>query len=37
MNELVAFLSENCCSLADEVCDANCKPVAPPARQRKRA
>ena len=37
MNELVAFLTENCCSLADEVCDANCKPVAPPARQRKRA
>jgi DNA-binding transcriptional ArsR family regulator len=37
MNELVAFLTKNCCSLADEVCDADCKPVAPSARQRKRA
>ena len=37
MNELVAFLTENCCSLADEACDTDCKPVARPTRQRKRA
>jgi DNA-binding transcriptional ArsR family regulator len=29
MDNLVAFLTENCCSLADEQCDADCKPVAP--------
>jgi len=27
MNELVGFLTENCCSLADEACDASCQPV----------
>ncbi len=27
MNDLVAFLTENCCSLADEACDTSCKPV----------
>ena len=37
MNALVSFLTENCCSMADEVCDAQCKPVATPSRQRKRA
>ena len=37
MNELVQFLTENCCSLADEACDAECKPVAASAKQRKRA
>jgi hypothetical protein len=37
MNALVGFLTENCCSLADEACDAECKPVAAPSRQRKRA
>ena len=37
MNALVAFLTENCCSLADEACDEDCKPVAARARQRKRA
>jgi DNA-binding transcriptional ArsR family regulator len=37
MNALVNFLTENCCSLADEACDAECKPVAAPSRQRKRA
>ena len=37
MNALVGFLTENCCSLADEACDAECKPVAVPSRQRKRA
>ena len=33
---LVAFLTENCCSLADEACDTSCQPVAA-ARQRKTA
>ena len=33
---LVGFLTENCCSLADEACDTNCQPLAP-ARQRKSA
>jgi DNA-binding transcriptional ArsR family regulator len=37
MNALVSFLTENCCSLADEACDAECKPAAVPSRQRKRA
>jgi ArsR family transcriptional regulator, arsenate/arsenite/antimonite-responsive transcriptional repressor len=37
MNALVSFLTENCCSLADGACDAECKPVAMPSRQRKRA
>jgi ArsR family transcriptional regulator len=39
MNALVGFLTENCCSLADEECDAQCKPVAQPdkASRRKRA
>jgi ArsR family transcriptional regulator len=37
MNELVVFLTENCCSLADEACDADCKPVSAPTRARKRA
>ena len=36
MNELVSFLTENCCSLADEACDANCRPLAAIS-QRKRA
>jgi ArsR family transcriptional regulator, arsenate/arsenite/antimonite-responsive transcriptional repressor len=36
MNDLVAFLTENCCSLADEDCDANCQPVVV-APRRKRA
>jgi len=37
MNELVGFLTENCCSLAAEACGPDCKPVAAPSRQRKRA
>jgi len=37
MNALVSFLTENCCSLADETCGADCKPEAAPSRQRKRA
>jgi ArsR family transcriptional regulator len=36
MNDLVAFLTENCCSLADEECGSNCEPVAA-APRRKRA
>ena len=36
MNELLGFLTENCCSLSDEACDTSCPPAA--ARQtRKRA
>jgi DNA-binding transcriptional ArsR family regulator len=27
MNGLIAFLTENCCSLADESCAADCKPA----------
>jgi ArsR family transcriptional regulator, arsenate/arsenite/antimonite-responsive transcriptional repressor len=34
---LVAFLTENCCSLADEACDTTCQPIADAASQRKRA
>src|SRR5215472_8088815 len=33
---LVEFLTENCCSLADEACDTSCRPVRV-ARQRKTA
>jgi ArsR family transcriptional regulator len=33
MRGLVNFLSENCCSLADETCDSSCKPVAAPKRK----
>jgi ArsR family transcriptional regulator, arsenate/arsenite/antimonite-responsive transcriptional repressor len=29
MNGLIGFLTENCCSLSDESCDAGCRPVAP--------
>ncbi|HSD73830.1 MAG TPA: metalloregulator ArsR/SmtB family transcription factor [Steroidobacteraceae bacterium] len=34
MNELLGFLTENCCSLADEACDTSCDPAA--ARQIRR-
>jgi len=37
INALVGFLSENCCSLADEACDAACQPRATPVPSRKRA
>jgi DNA-binding transcriptional ArsR family regulator len=37
MRTLVGFLTENCCSLADEACDSNCQPVAATGRERKRA
>jgi DNA-binding transcriptional ArsR family regulator len=33
---LVEFLTENCCSLADQACDTSCRPAAA-ARQRKTA
>ena len=36
MKALVGFLTENCCSLADEACDASCRPL-PAVSQRKRA
>jgi ArsR family transcriptional regulator, arsenate/arsenite/antimonite-responsive transcriptional repressor len=37
MNALVGFLTENCCILASEACDADCKAVAATSSQRKRA
>jgi DNA-binding transcriptional ArsR family regulator len=36
INGLVDFLTDNCCSLADQACDTNCRPVAA-ALQRKLA
>ncbi|MGC1457326.1 MAG: metalloregulator ArsR/SmtB family transcription factor [Steroidobacteraceae bacterium] len=36
MHKLVAFLTQNCCSLADEVCDENCTPLAAAARPQRR-
>ncbi|MGP8035571.1 MAG: ArsR/SmtB family transcription factor [Steroidobacteraceae bacterium] len=36
MNSLVAFLTENCCSLAQEPCDSKCQPLAAAPAQRKR-
>jgi len=37
MNEVVGFLTENCCCLAKEACDADCQPMTAPSVQRKRA
>jgi len=37
MSALVTFLTENCCSLANEACDADCRPLAAASPQRKRA
>lgn len=37
MNTLVGFLTENCCSLADEACGTSCEPQSAPAQSRKRA
>src|SRR5215469_5938599 len=37
MNALVGFLSENCCSLADQACGSSCEPASVPAQSRKRA
>jgi ArsR family transcriptional regulator len=34
MKDLVGFLTDQCCSQADEAYDADCKPVAAPARRR---
>jgi DNA-binding transcriptional ArsR family regulator len=35
MKDLVGFLTDQCCSQADEACDADCMPVATPARRRR--
>jgi len=37
MHALVGFLTENCCSLADQDCRASCEPQAAAAVTRKRA
>ena len=37
MNSLVSFLTENCCSLAEAACGADCQPSAKATQQRKRA
>jgi ArsR family transcriptional regulator, arsenate/arsenite/antimonite-responsive transcriptional repressor len=37
MTALVEFLTENCCSLADETCNAVCQPQSVQAQTRKRA
>ena len=37
MHTLVGFLTENCCSLADEVCGTGCEPQSASAQSRKRA
>ncbi|HWJ33899.1 MAG TPA: metalloregulator ArsR/SmtB family transcription factor [Steroidobacteraceae bacterium] len=34
MKSLVSFLTDECCSQADEACDADCKPVAVQAKRR---
>jgi len=36
MNALLAFLTENCCSLADKDCGPRCAPATPVAAQPKR-
>jgi DNA-binding transcriptional ArsR family regulator len=37
MNGVVSFLSENCCSLSDEACDAQCQPATSTKRSRRSA
>ncbi len=37
MNALVGFLTESCCSLADQACGSSCEPVSVLAQPRKRA
>jgi DNA-binding transcriptional ArsR family regulator len=37
MNMLVGFLTENCCSLADQACGTGCEPQSSAAQSRKRA
>jgi ArsR family transcriptional regulator len=34
MNDLVGFLTDQCCSQADDACDANCKPIATSVKRR---
>jgi ArsR family transcriptional regulator len=34
MNSLVAFLTENCCTLADSECDSSCRPIGRAKKQR---
>ena len=34
VRSLVGFLTENCCSLADEACDSSCRPVASAAKRK---
>jgi len=35
MNALVGFLTENCCSLAEQACDTNCQPLAAAPKRKK--
>jgi DNA-binding transcriptional ArsR family regulator len=37
MRALVGFLTENCCSLADEACDDSCRPLAGTGALKRRA
>lgn len=37
MNALIAFLTENCCSLADEACGPDCQPLAAAPQKRRHA
>jgi DNA-binding transcriptional ArsR family regulator len=37
MRALMSYLTENCCSLADEACDANCQPLSAITKQKRRA
>jgi ArsR family transcriptional regulator, arsenate/arsenite/antimonite-responsive transcriptional repressor len=37
LNTLVGFLTENCCSLANEACETSCEPRPVPAQSRRRA
>lgn len=37
MNALVGFLTENCCSLAEQACGTDCQPSAEVTQRRKRA
>jgi ArsR family transcriptional regulator len=37
MNALVGFLTENCCSLAEQACGTDCQPLSDVTQRRKRA
>jgi DNA-binding transcriptional ArsR family regulator len=37
MDDLVSYLTENCCGLADDACARECRPAANPTPKRKRA